>query len=123
MTASPPRQIRLVREILKFFQLEWSNWTATPCPVARMRGGHPRSRECKGGSHGDQGQTEARHELDNDSNKDDKCRVQMTSDAETDRHPQEVTSRSTGRWWHASATCHKIDQISSFRRCMHPAVR
>ena len=53
------------------------------------------------------------------------CREQVAM-RRTGRHSQEVTSQRTGRWWHASVICRKIDQISSLRapsvgaRCQTP---
>ena len=35
----------------------------------------------------------------------------------TVKHSQVVSSRSTEHLWHASVTCHKIDQISRLRQC------
>ena len=69
---------------MKFFDFKRANHTATPCPVERMRGGKPRNGASKGESQGEQGQTDARHEWDHQSDKDDRCRVQMTNDDETD---------------------------------------
>ena len=67
----------------------------------------------KGENHCEQGKT--KHDWDDAGDGDDKDRVQMTHDERDDANDSQalkgVTSRTTEHLWHASVTCHKIDQI------------
>ena len=66
--------------------------------MGRKSGGNLRSEESMGQNQGKQKHIETQHEweCDDDSNKDDRYRVQMTNDDDTARHSQEAASQSAG---------------------------
>ena len=77
----------------------------------------------KGENQCEQGQRQTKHDWDNTGDGDDKNRVQMTNNERDNANDSQaltvVTSRSTEHLWRASDTCHKIDQISSWRQCKY----
>ena len=76
-----------------------------------------RNEGSKGESRRGQGQTQTKHEWDDANDGDDRDRRwQMTMPTKA-MHSQVVTSRGTEHSLSESATCHKIDRISSLLVC------
>ena len=76
---------RPVQEILKDLDLECVNHIATPCAVERKKLDNARGDECKGENRGEQGEPETQRDWDDESDRSDRRRVQVTSDGENDR--------------------------------------
>ena len=100
---------RHAREILKGLELERANHTATPCAVDRKDEDGARMMKAR-----------VRVDVDGPgpSTSGTDHRWQMTMPT-TARHSLVVTSRGAGHLLHESATCVKIDQISSLPRCRY----
>ena len=76
---------RHARGRLKELDLERAHHTATPWSVEReKREAIQEVKKARAESRCEQGQIEAQHEWDNESDRDDRHRVQMTNDDETD---------------------------------------
>ena len=96
----------------KGLELERANRSATPCAVDRRDEGKEESR------HG-QTQTQTEHGWSNATVTTGTDHRWQTMTTPTAKHLQVVTSRSAEHSWCESATCDKIDQISSLRQCRY----
>ena len=121
MTASQSRRIRDTSRKLKSLDVEQANCAAIPRTLDIRKRSDTRPDEGKGDNQCEQGRGQTERDGYGAGDDDDKNRVQTTNDEPDDVNDSQALTggdiRNTGNVQRASASCHKIGQISSSCQC------